>query len=424
MKVIFNLNSIGIDNINKTQVIDVDGNILSTTTLNSILALIAQKYLYHKYQTVNIHSDNFKKISGDYKLYLNYLEKNEIIKVIDHYIVGYESKKYMFHDFFKRHAKINGITYDEKDDEANKKSEYLIPITEKVKKRLSKDFRSVQTINNPILNNKIDIKPDIYDLKSYISSYDGFERIKTGCTYYHWKSGRLYTSFVNCSKDVRLNNFSFNGDKLASLDIPSSFPLFLSIWCIKNDIDITDYEFIQWCSYIKKGRDVNGKSIVYKELRRLLNNMKDSDGQDKYDEKLNISTKKTKPFYTNTESKLVFQKWLNGEEKNNVTNNVFKFYFQPIFKIVDRLRFKMYDELVLMETDFIMNKMVTTLYSQVRGIKILTCHDEIYFQEKFKKQVTEIWNKGLQNLYDQLPNNIFDEDDDDLFDDDDDEGWL
>jgi hypothetical protein len=88
-----------------------------------------------------------------------------------------------------------------------------------------------------------------------------------------------------------------------------------------------------------------------------------------------------------------------------------------MFDIVDRLRFKMYDELVLMETDFIMNQMVATLYSQVRGIKILTCHDEIYFQEKFKEQVTEIWIEGLQSLYDQLPSDNFDNNDD-LFDDD------
>ncbi|WP_297085429.1 hypothetical protein [uncultured Draconibacterium sp.] len=414
MKVIFNLNTVGIDNINQKQVKDRDVIILSTQTLNSILALITQKYFYNEYQTVKIHSNNFRRISSDYTLYLNYLERNEIIKVINHYIIGKEPNKYMFHDIFKRYAKIHDITYLPNDPEANKKSEYLIPINEKVKKRLSKDFRSVQTINIPILNNKIDIKPDIYDLKSYISSYDGFERIKTGCTYYHWKSGRLNTSFVNCSKNVRLNNFAFNGDKLASLDVPSSFPLFLSIWCVKKGIDITDYEFIKWCSYIKRGRDSNGKSTVYKELRTLLNKMKDTDGQEIYDEKLNAYTKKEKPFYSNSTSKLAFQQWLNGKEKNNVTNNVFKYYFRSMFDIVDRLKFKMYDELVVLETDFIMNQMVAKLYSEIRGIKILTCHDEIYFQDKFKTQVTEIWNEGLKSLYDQLPDDEFD--DDDFFD--------
>ncbi len=417
MKVIFDLNTVGIDNINKKIIKDINGNVLSTTTLNSILALITKKYFYSEYQTVPIHHKNFGSISDKYKLYLNYLERNEILRIINHYKTGSEPKKYMFHDLFKRYAKISGITYDEKDEKSNKKSEYLIPIDEKVKKRLSKDFRSVQIINNPILNNKIHIKPDIYDLKSYISSFDGFERIKTGYTYYHWKSGRLNTSFVNCSKDVRLNNYSFDGHKLASLDVPSSFPLFLSIWCVKNGIDINDPEFIKWCSYIKKGRDKNGKSIVYKELRLLLNKMKDSDGKEKYDVQLNIYTKKEKPFYSNSASKLAFQQWLNGEEKNNVTNNIFKCYFRSMFDIVDRLRFKMYDELVLMETDFIMNQMVETLYSKIRGIKILTCHDEIYFQEKFKEQVTEIWIEGLQSLYDKLPGNNFD-DNDDLFDDD------
>lgn len=416
MKVIFDLNPMGIDNINKKNIKDRDNNILSTQTLNSILAVIAEKYLFSEYQTAKIHSNNFRRISSDYTLYLDFLERKEIIKVINHYIIGKEPNKFMFQDFFKKYAKIYDITYQPNAPEPNKKSEYLIPINEKVKKRLSKDFKSVQTINNPILNNKIHIKPDIYDLKSYISSYDGFERIKNGNVYYHWKSGRLNTSFVNCSKDVRLNNFSFDGNKLASLDIPSSFPLFLSIWCVKNGIDINDYEFRKWCSYLKKGRDKFGKSTVYKELRVLLNKMKDSDGQDKYDEKLNAYTKKEKPFYSNSAAKLEFQKWLNGEEKNNVTNNIFKQYFQSMFDIVDRQRFKMYDELVLMETDFIMNRMVARLYSEIRGIKILTCHDEIYFQEKFKEQVTEIWNEGLQSLNNQLPDDEFEDSGDDLFD--------
>lgn len=412
MKVIFNLkNSNGIDNINTKNLKDKSGNNLSTNKLNSILSLIANKYLYSEYKTVDIHSEYFKKISPDYKLYLDYLQLNEVIITNNHYKVGVKSTGYMFTDLFKQYASIHHIQYDLKEEKPNKTSEYVIPIDPKVKKKLSQDFKSFEIIDLPILNDKVVIEPDIYDLKSYISNYYIFEKIKNGDVFYYWKTARLYTSFINCSKSTRRNNFSFNGDKLASLDIPSSFPLFLCIWCINKGIDVDDNDFIRWCSFIKQGRDVDNKSIVYKELRKYLNKIKDSDGHEKYDEELDVYTKRVRRYYSDSESKLEFQKWLNGKDKNNITNNVFRQYFPSIFNVADRSIYKMYDEIVKLETDFIMNKMVATIYSQIRGIKILTCHDEIYFQEKFKTQVTEIWKAGLQNLYDQLPVDKFDDDD-------------
>ena len=95
-------------------------------------------------------------------------------------------------------------------------------------------------------------------------------------------------------------------------------------------------------------------------------------------------------------------KWINGEEKNDIINNMFSIYYGPIFKLVDRTKYKMYDELVKLETNFIMNIIIKKLY-KIRGIKILTCHDQIYFQEKYSSEVEIIWNAELVKMYNLLP---------------------
>jgi len=78
---------------------------------------------------------------------------------------------------------------------------------------------------------------------------------------------------------------------------------------------------------------------------------------------------------------------------------------------------KMYHTLVKLETDFIFNKVCKRVYNEIPGIQLLTCHDEIYFEERFYEQVLKIWAEELEKIYHKIPVNHtteFDFDDSDL----------
>ena len=72
----------------------------------------------------------------------------------------------------------------------------------------------------------------------------------------------------------------------------------------------------------------------------------------------------------------------------------------------------MYEQLVSLETNFIFNIICTRLYTEIPNIQIITCHDEIYFEQTFKTQVETIWNEELKKVYETLPSIDYGEEDD------------
>ena len=54
----------------------------------------------------------------------------------------------------------------------------------------------------------------------------------------------------------------------------------------------------------------------------------------------------------------------------------------------------------------------TRLYAEIPNIQIITCHDEIYFEQKFKTQVETIWNEELKKVYETLPSIEYGEEND------------
>jgi hypothetical protein len=71
-----------------------------------------------------------------------------------------------------------------------------------------------------------------------------------------------------------------------------------------------------------------------------------------------------------------------------------------------------------LESNFILNKVCKRLYEEIPEIRMLTCHDEIYFEKRFKPFVEQIWSEELQLVHDKLPAQIIMDDDDDLEEDD------
>ena len=115
-----------------------------------------------------------------------------------------------------------------------------------------------------------------------------------------------------------------------------------------------------------------------------------------------------KPHISKDKAKADFQKWLNGDnDRPTLINYIFQNYYGDIQSIVDMHKNGdkkyMYYQLVAMETHFIFNIICGRLYAEIPSIKILTCHDQIYFEQRFFDQVEAIWIEELNKFYDQLP---------------------
>jgi hypothetical protein len=402
MIVIFDLIRSGVVS-DPNNITDINGNPLSSDTITTILALIATRYVKSEYETVFIDSKYFNNITTEYKKYLDFLSEQDIINII----TNDTSTSYQFSNNFKKFAVVSDIITDKFDDKQEKIQNQTIPIIKNTDQRLFKDLYDIEVIYKPI-KKQILIEPDIYDFKSYLLSFFNFKRIANGDIYYNWKEGQLYTPFSYCSKEVKLTNFNVDEDNLSSLKIPSSYPLFLAVWCIIMGIDKNDYDFKEWCSLVKKGNDKNNKSKFYKEFRKKLDKIKDSDGDEISYEDVNIVSKKERKHFSHVEAIKEFKKWISlkikdGDDLDDITNNVFKLNYPLVSEITDRKRYNIYQEIINLQMDFMVNKMASKLYEEIEGIKLLISHDEIYFQNRFSSNVNKIWQDGLNELYNILP---------------------
>lgn len=389
MKIRFNI----FDFIPKLKIIEYKGDSLSALTLQTLLSFIVNQYMYNKVEGeyVEIHSSKFHLIKPDYKPYLEYMRERNILIIDYKYEVNKKSRRYAFNNYFKEHAQI----LEMKNDSVYKYTKKHICIEPDVLERIEQDFKAIN-VNDKYIEKKSRINKDgneIFNLKSYLNNMVNIKLLKEKGGYFKLDY-RIYNPFVFLSEDVRTGNIYFN-DKLTNLDIRSSFPLFMALWCVDNGINKHDYDFKEYISGLKDGR-------FYSMLAHKLNKVKDT----------NNKTDISRPYYSKGTAKTSFAQWLNGtnlnksgEIRNDDINYVFKCYFNPIMELmiknkIDRNTF--YFKLAEMEANFIFNIICKRLYNEVKGIRILTCHDSIYFESEYINQVEKIWYEELDKIYNKI----------------------
>jgi len=401
MKVRFNLKKFGVD-VSKKEFTDDAGNTLSTGVLQTILSFITSKYIYSSFETVSIHSTDFNQISGSYRLYLNYLKDKDIIRINESYKKDVVTKKYMFTDSFKELAIIDGLKIENSDIKLSNPEK--LNIEPWIMKKIESDFKDIQIKNIPVAKDLRFIDDEgnlIINFRKYLLNEFNLYRLRTMHYSFTYDGGRIYTPYVQLSNDVRENHIYFE-NQLVGLDIKNSFPLWLSVWLVQKGITM-DYDTKKFFSEVQSGTFYNELILKFDKAKDLFSNTEEE------------KTKMTKQVV-----KEQFMIWLNGDNgKNNLSNYVFKCYFPEIFDFVETKksgrRDFMYYELVSLETDFIFNFICKRLYTEIPEIKILTCHDQIYFEERFTKEVKLIWDEEIKKIHSLIPANYETEDrDDDL----------
>lgn len=384
MKIRFDLNCFDIDTKQK-RTTDYQGNELVTATLESILSLITSKYLYNEFETVEIHHTKFANITSDYRKYLNFLRDKNIILINESYEKGDHSKSYLFTDHFKEYVTVSRFKFDPKDDIME--DENPIYFDKMVRDRIMLDFTNVSVKSTSVEKQERFIKDGqiVVKFKTYLLDEYNLYRLRNTPRVLRWRSGRLYTPFVQLSKTVR-GDFLYFDVQLKSLDIKRSFPLWLVVWLLGKNVPL-DYETTEFISAVLSAN-------IYYDLMEKFNNNRN----------LFNNTEFEKPFINKDQIKQHFGLWINGN--NNLTtlsNFIFKTYYPTIFSFVKQFKNGqkdiMYKELVKLETDFIFNHVCKRLYNEIPEIQLLTCHDEIYFEEQYYEQVLTIWADELEQVY-------------------------
>jgi hypothetical protein len=389
MKVKFNLQSFGVD-VSKKEFTDEMGNILSTAILQSILSFITSKYVYNEHETVKIHHSKFSNITNDYRKYLNHLRDRGIILIDESYEKGIHSKGYLFTDYFKQYVEIDAIKLD--DTDLNHSGSEDKNIESWVMRKILSDFKDIQIKSDPVGKNVLLYNDDgepVVKFRQYLLNEINLYRLKTSNYKFTFSGGRIFTPFVQLSKDVREDHLYFE-TQLVGLDIKNSFPLWLTVWLIKNGITV-DYDTKEFFAEVISGSFYNGLIFRFDKAKDLFNNADE-----------------VKPRMIKQDVKEHFMIWLNGDNgRNNLSNYVFKCYFPEIFDFVSTKKCGrkdfMYYELVGLETNFIFNTICKRLYSEIPGIKILTCHDQIYFEDRFIDDVRPIWDEEINKVHSMIP---------------------
>ena len=388
MNIRYNLNSFDIDTSAK-KLTDTQGNSLITATLENILSLITGKYLYNEFESIEIHHTKFSKITSDYRKYLNYLRDKEILLINESYEKGVHSKSYMFTDHFKEYATVKSFKIFQPD--ATSMDDNSIIIDKQVRERIAEDFLSVK-IKEELVEKEIRFVKDgqpVVKFRQYLLNEYALYRLRNTPRVLNWRSGRLYTPFVQLSNRVRRDYLYFDSH-LTSLDIKRSFPLWLVVWLIDKRITL-DYQTKSFIQSVLSGN-------IYYDLMEKFNNNRN----------LFNNTEVEKPLINKSEMKKLFTTWLNGNNNlSNLSNLMFMSYYPGIFNFVkqfkNNMKDRMYNELVKLETGFIFNHVCQRLYNAIPGIQLLTCHDEIYFEERFYEQVEKIWTEELETVYNKIP---------------------
>jgi len=421
---------------------------LFSRNFDKILNLMVSKMLIkgknYKDGYVDIPSIAFKIIVNNYKPYLQYLIINGYLERSyfvfktkgkmnpDYFHKDYIKSKpfgYRFTEMFKKSVTIKRVIFVPKNNSANisykttdksikSESPNSLNFKPEIIKRLKKDFCSCQILPSEISKTNYNGSKFI-DLGKYFYNQAELFKWRKGDRTFKLSSNRIYTNFTRISSFVRLNNIQLNSEYLKCLDISNSFPLLLSIYCIKMNPELfNDVDFIEYCSEVKSG-------TFYQELTDGINSIRNSDEKSRLNSRNNKRKKneqvvsetenlKSKRIFTKDIIKVLFQIYLNGKIDsipyyqgygNSLINELMRTKFPAIHEQIIKIKESnecVYDVLVKFESTFIFN-VVGGLYQKYDDIKLLTVHDSIYTNESDFNKLDAEWNEQFQKLISELP---------------------
>ena len=372
--------------VSKNKTIYYNEKKLKVSYIVDITHNLILKYYFKKDNNFHLSSTILKEKYGFmYNYYINYLIDNNIIEMVRNYKSGRNTRVYQI----CQNILDNKIyrNYKNKDRVLLKKYEKAIALVENqnelvyniilpdIKKKLVEDLFEVDieyTKSVYFLDNTIQDK-DTYNKNMY-----SVESINDKHIFYHFDTyGRMHTNFTILKSFIRKNCLLINGSKTFEVDIKNSQPSFLCKLISEdfyyiNDIDKAELEFFKYLTD-------SGKFYQY-----IIDNS-------------NISQK-------NDAKKLVYKVFF-GKNYKNKHDDVFKELFPSIYNYIVYFKNKeknyksLSHKLQKMESNLLYNKIIKRIVELCPDIKIISIHDSIVFEEKYKDVVDIVFNEGIKREF-------------------------
>ena len=355
---------------------------LKSAYIIDIVHNLLLKYYFKKDNLFTLSSLILKDKYGYlYNYYIDFLRENQIILLKKNYLKGTNSRIYSLNDSI-----LNGniLRYQNSDKVLLKK--YIAKhlqfeidkaslISKDIKLKLIDDLYSV----------KIDFARSIFfldslkkqDIDIYNRNRYSVESINEQQIFYHFDSyGRMHTNFTILKSFIRKNCLLIDNEETCEIDMSNSQPLFLSKiirdsntnWVNKNEFDLFSILVLSgnYYQYLIDNLFLNSKS----------------------------------------EAKEMTYKVLFGQNRENSKSDIlFKSIFPTIHNFIKLYKSENNDyrvlayELQRAESDLIFNNIIKEISEKNSDIRIITVHDSIIVQRRWKDFVSKIFNEKITQCF-------------------------
>ena len=363
--------------VNK-KTINYNSKNLKTSYIIDIIHNLIFKYYYKGDNLFTLNATVLKeKYTKNYHLYINYLVNNNYLILTKDYSVGKSSRIYslnlkLLNGKIKRY--INNDTILLKKYRSNLLDMVFDQnniIEREVKEKLINDLYSVDIKMESViyfLDRLEDNDTNIYNKNMYSS-----ESIKSGNIFYHFdRFGRMHTNFTTLKSFIRKNCLTIDGEETIEFDVKNSQPLFLCKLIDQTNTKWVDSDELDFF----RSLTINGKYYDY-----IVN-------------RFGIKDRKVAKTMT-------YEVLFGKNDFRNKSDKLFKSCFPTIYNFI-KLYKKQYNDYRILsyhlqrsESNFIFNKVVKTINNLYPHIKIITVHDSIMVNRKYKQIVSDIFESKL-----------------------------
>jgi len=371
-----------LEKISKEKKIKLNNKNIKTSYLIDITHNILLKFYFKRDNSFTLNSIVLKEKYGHlYNYYIDWLIENKIIRLKRNYSVGKNSRIYSLYEDI-----ISGNIYRYNNTDKillkkykNRYYQYEIDnndiIPKEIKNKLISDLYSVSIEYDRsifYLDSLKSEKNSIYNRNRY-----SVDAISDKHIFYHFDHfGRMHSNFTILKSFIRKNCLLIDGEETCEIDIANSQPLFLSKLIMEIDSKWVNKEELSLFNRLV----INGNFYIY-----LV-------------DKCNLKSR--------DEAKEMTYKVLFGKNQNNSKyDKKFIELFPTIHYFIKKYKNDHKDYKILshtlqkMESEFIFKEVINEIMMINEDIKIITVHDSLIVQRRFKEIVKTIFDIKLsENL--------------------------
>lgn len=354
-----------------------DKNLKPTYIIDLVHNLLL-KYYFKQDNSFSLNSTILKDKYGHlYNYYINYLIDNKVLQLKKNYLKGQNSRIYSLSDEiisdkilrFKNTDKILLKKYVNRYYQFEIDSNNLIPID--IKDKLISDLYSVKIEYDRAIFFLNSLKKE--DTPIYNRNRYSIESINENHIFYHFDHfGRMHSNFTILKSFFRKNCLLIDGEETCELDITNSQPLFL-------------FKLIQ---------DSQSKWVNPDELQVFAILVKNGNYYQYLMDNLNLKSK-------SLAKELTYKVFFGKNHHNSKWDRMFQSLFPTIHNFIRLYKKENQDYKILaytlqrMESKLIFSEIIRTIMVINPDIKIITVHDSIIVQKKWKDLVSSIFNSKL-----------------------------